>query len=107
VACVPPAELFIAMLAFDPAPPVNGAKLGTFAGSLLASIIAAIILKTTARKKIQSSKPDNSGLVIRGFFFYRVGVKNAREGSAEEISFSWNWRDGHGVGGGGAARARL
>ena len=45
-------SLFIAMLAFDGAPPVNGAKLGTFAGSLLAGIIAAIILKTTARKKI-------------------------------------------------------
>jgi Na+/H+ antiporter NhaA len=52
VAGVPPAELFIAMLAFDGAPPVNGAKLGTFAGSLLAGIIAAIILKTTARKQI-------------------------------------------------------
>ena len=45
-------SLFIAMLAFDGAPPVNGAKLGTFAGSLLAGIIAAIILKMTARKKI-------------------------------------------------------
>ena len=45
-------SLFIAMLAFDGTPPVNGAKLGTFAGSLLAGIIAAIILKTTARKKI-------------------------------------------------------
>jgi NhaA family Na+:H+ antiporter len=44
-------SLFIAMLAFGEAPPVNGAKLGTFAGSLLAGIIAAIILKTTARKK--------------------------------------------------------
>jgi NhaA family Na+:H+ antiporter len=44
-------SLFIAMLAFDGAPPVNGAKLGTFAGSLLAGIIAAIILKTTGRKK--------------------------------------------------------
>ncbi len=52
MAGVPPAELFIAMLAFDGAPPVNGAKLGTFAGSLLAGIIAAIILKTTARKQI-------------------------------------------------------
>ena len=45
-------SLFIAMLAFDGNSPVNGAKLGTFAGSLLAGIIAAIILKTTARKKI-------------------------------------------------------
>ncbi len=45
-------SLFIAMLAFDGAPPVNGAKLGTFAGSLLAGIIAAIILKPTGRKKI-------------------------------------------------------
>ena len=44
-------SLFIAMLAFDGAPPVNGAKLGTFAGSLLAGIIAAIILKMTAREK--------------------------------------------------------
>ena len=45
-------SLFIAMLAFDGAPPVNGAKFGTFAGSLLAGIIAAIILKPTGRKKI-------------------------------------------------------
>src|SRR5439155_19522834 len=45
-------SLFIAMLAFGEGRPLNAAKLGTFAGSLLAGIIAAIILKTTARKKI-------------------------------------------------------
>jgi Na+/H+ antiporter NhaA len=50
VAGVSPAELFIAMLAFDGAPPMNGAKLGTFAGSLLGGIIAAIILKAAGRK---------------------------------------------------------
>jgi hypothetical protein len=30
------------------------------------------------------------------------GVKNPREGSAEEISFPWDLRHGHGVGGGSA-----
>jgi Na+:H+ antiporter, NhaA family len=45
-------SLFIAMLAFDDAPPVNTAKLGILAGSLLAGIIAAIILKTTGREKV-------------------------------------------------------
>ena len=45
-------SLFIAMLAFGESRPVNAAKLGILAGSLLAGIIAAIILKTTARKKI-------------------------------------------------------
>ena len=40
------------MLAFGEGRPVNAAKLGILAGSLLAGIIAAIILKTTARKKI-------------------------------------------------------
>jgi Na+:H+ antiporter, NhaA family len=45
-------SLFIAMLAFGEGRPLNAAKLGTFAGSLLAGIIAAIILKMTARKKI-------------------------------------------------------
>jgi Na+/H+ antiporter NhaA len=44
-------SLFIAMLAFGEARPVNAAKLGTFAGSLLAGIVAAIILRTTGRKK--------------------------------------------------------
>ena len=44
-------SLFIAMLAFGEGRPLNAAKLGTFAGSLLAGIIAAIILKTTAREK--------------------------------------------------------
>jgi NhaA family Na+:H+ antiporter len=43
-------SLFIAMLAFGEGQPVNAAKLGILAGSLLAGIIAAIILKTTARK---------------------------------------------------------
>jgi len=45
-------SLFIAMLAFGESGPVNAAKLGILAGSLLAGIIAAIIFKTTARKKI-------------------------------------------------------
>lgn len=45
-------SLFIAMLAFGEGRPVNAAKLGILAGSLLAGIIAAIILKTTARTKI-------------------------------------------------------
>ena len=44
-------SLFIAMLAFGEGRPLNAAKLGTFAGSLLAGIIAAIILKMTAREK--------------------------------------------------------
>jgi NhaA family Na+:H+ antiporter len=45
-------SLFIAMLAFGEGRPVNSAKLGILAGSVLASVIAAIILKTTARTKI-------------------------------------------------------
>ena len=45
-------SLFIAMLAFGEGRPVNSAKLGILAGSLLAGIVAAIILKTTARPKI-------------------------------------------------------
>ena len=44
-------SLFIAMLAFDEATPVNAAKLGILAGSLLAGILAALILKTTERRK--------------------------------------------------------
>jgi Na+/H+ antiporter NhaA len=39
------------MLAFDEAAPVDAAKLGVLAGSLLASITGAIILKTTGRDK--------------------------------------------------------
>ena len=45
-------SLFIAMLAFGESRSVNAAKLGILAGSVLAGIIAAIVLKTTARKKI-------------------------------------------------------
>jgi Na+:H+ antiporter, NhaA family len=44
-------SLFIAMLAFDEAVPVDAAKLGILGGSLLAGIIAAIILKTTGREE--------------------------------------------------------
>jgi len=44
-------SLFIALLAFGESRSVNAAKLGILAGSL-AGIIAAIILKTTARKRI-------------------------------------------------------
>jgi len=44
-------SLFIAMLAFGEGRPVNAAKLGILAGSLLAGIIAAIVLKTAARTK--------------------------------------------------------
>jgi len=53
------------------------------------------------------AKERSNSRQLRSFFFHPVGVKNAREGSAEEISFPWNWRDGHGLGGGGAARTRL
>src|SRR6266496_732419 len=45
--------------------------------------------------------------VIRGFFFCQGGVKNPREGSAEEISFPWDLRYGHGIGRGGAKGARI
>jgi Na+:H+ antiporter, NhaA family len=45
-------SLFIAMLAFDEAPLVDAAKLGILAGSLLAGVLAAIILKTIGREKI-------------------------------------------------------
>ena len=44
-------SLFIAMLAFDEAAPVDAAKLGILAGSLLAGVIATIILKTVGREK--------------------------------------------------------
>jgi NhaA family Na+:H+ antiporter len=43
-------SLFIAMLAFDEGAPVDTAKLGILAGSLLAGVIAAIILKTIGRE---------------------------------------------------------
>ena len=42
-------SLFIAMLAFDDVAPVSVAKIGTLAGSLLAGIIATVILKTIGR----------------------------------------------------------
>jgi len=45
-------SLFIAMLAFDKSVPVDVAKLGILAGSLLAGVIATIILKTIGRGKI-------------------------------------------------------
>jgi Na+:H+ antiporter, NhaA family len=45
-------SLFIAMLAFDKAAPVNAAKLGILAGSLLAGVIATIILRTIGRGKV-------------------------------------------------------
>jgi NhaA family Na+:H+ antiporter len=44
-------SLFIAMLAFDEAAPVNAAKLGILVASLLAGALAAIILKTFGRGK--------------------------------------------------------
>jgi Na+:H+ antiporter, NhaA family len=44
-------SLFIAMLAFDDAAPVDAAKLGILAGSLVAGVIAAVILKTIGRGK--------------------------------------------------------
>src|SRR5690348_14088527 len=42
---------------------------------------------------------------IRSFLFHRRGVKNPREGSAEEFSFSWDLRHGHGISGGSAQGA--
>jgi NhaA family Na+:H+ antiporter len=42
-------SLFIAMLAFEDSALVDAAKLGTLAGSLLAGVIAAIVLKTSGR----------------------------------------------------------
>jgi Na+:H+ antiporter, NhaA family len=44
-------SLFIAMLAFHDAALVDAAKIGILAGSLLAGIIATIILKTVGRGK--------------------------------------------------------
>jgi NhaA family Na+:H+ antiporter len=44
-------SLFIVMLAFDKGAPVNAAKLGILAGSLLAGMIATIILRTMGRGK--------------------------------------------------------
>ena len=44
---------------------------------------------------------------IRGFLLHQRGVKNPREGSAEEISFPWDLRHRHGVGGGSAPGARI
>jgi Na+:H+ antiporter, NhaA family len=44
-------SLFITLLAFDDAGLVGAAKLGILAGSLFAGIVAAMILKTTGRKK--------------------------------------------------------
>jgi NhaA family Na+:H+ antiporter len=41
-------SLFIAMLAFDETAPLNAAKLGILAGSLLAGIAGAVILKTAS-----------------------------------------------------------
>jgi NhaA family Na+:H+ antiporter len=38
-------SLFIAMLAFDETVPVNAAKLGILAGSLLAGVAGAIVLR--------------------------------------------------------------
>src|SRR5437667_12709826 len=45
-------SLFIAMLAFDETAPVDAAMLGILAGSLLAGVIATIILRTIERGKI-------------------------------------------------------
>jgi Na+/H+ antiporter NhaA len=42
--------LFVAMLAFDEAARVNAAKVGILGGSLLAAVVAAIILKCPTRK---------------------------------------------------------
>ena len=53
------------------------------------------------------AKERSNSRQLRSFFFHPVGVKNTREGSAEEISFPRDLRDRHGVGGGRAARARF
>lgn len=42
-------SLFIAMLAFDDVAPVGAAKIGILAGSLLAGVVATVILKTIGR----------------------------------------------------------
>jgi NhaA family Na+:H+ antiporter len=41
-------SLFIAMLAFDETGPVNSAKVGIIAGSLLAGIVGAVVLRIAA-----------------------------------------------------------
>ena len=42
-------SLFLAMLAFDDVAPLGAAKIGILAGSLLAGIVATVILKTIGR----------------------------------------------------------
>jgi Na+/H+ antiporter NhaA len=42
-------SLFIAMLAFDESGPVNAAKSGILAGSFLAGVLGAIVLKIASR----------------------------------------------------------
>jgi len=42
-------SLFIAMLAFDDVAPLGAAKIGILAGSLLAGVVATVILKTIGR----------------------------------------------------------
>jgi NhaA family Na+:H+ antiporter len=44
-------SLFIAMLAFDGVAPVGAAKIGILAGSLLAGVVATVILKTIGRRE--------------------------------------------------------
>jgi NhaA family Na+:H+ antiporter len=44
-------SLFIAMLAFDDVAPLGAAKKGILAGSLLAGVVATVILKTIARRE--------------------------------------------------------
>ena len=44
-------SLFIAMLAFDDVAPLGAAKTGILAGSLLAGVVATVILKTIARRE--------------------------------------------------------
>jgi Na+/H+ antiporter NhaA len=41
-------SLFIAMLAFDETGPVNSAKVGIIAGSLLPGIVGAVVLRIAA-----------------------------------------------------------
>jgi NhaA family Na+:H+ antiporter len=45
-------SLFIAMLAFDDVAPLGAAKIGILAGSLLAGVVATVILKTIGRRKV-------------------------------------------------------
>ena len=42
-------SLFIAMLGFDEGMPINAAKLGVLAGSLLAGVAGAIVLRIASR----------------------------------------------------------